>query len=259
MSISYTSVAVLTGLQALEVHALAVHATDIQRAKLQERQNVLRRRVDAWTGIQQLYMPGVSTHRLRLLSQVADCYLPYNIPLLLPSTAASMIPCAPSLLFQEWRLRCAQAFDSLSDLRGHIEMRTHLYKFKNRFARGQRANTRAQTIIKQVDAKVDADAERYRAAYTAVESLRPRVGSLEWQDHLRPLRQADIRHVTEGEEGESEGRRSISWIWRATAAPLASGDALGGVDKSLQECTSAFTLDFERSADLCRSTTSRMV
>ncbi|RDX44783.1 hypothetical protein OH76DRAFT_1538039 [Lentinus brumalis] len=217
-----------------EVRALAIHATDIQRAKLQERQNVLCRRIDAWTEIQQLYMPGTSTYRLRLLSQVEDCYMPHNIPLLLPSAAVSFIPCAPSILLQEWRLRCAQAFDSLSDLRGHIEMRTHLFKFKNRFARGQRANTRAQTIIKQVDAKIDADAERYRAAYAAVQSLRPRVGSSEWQNHLQPLQQADIRHVTEGDEGESEGRRTISWIWRATAAPPVTGDALGGMDQTLR-------------------------
>ncbi|TFK78062.1 hypothetical protein K466DRAFT_446088, partial [Polyporus arcularius HHB13444] len=105
-----------------EVEALTDHATDIQRAKVQERQNVLRRRIDAWTEIQQLYMPGIATYRVRLISQVEDCYLPHNIPLLLPSAAASFIPCAPSLLQQEWRLRCAQAFDSLGDLRGHIEM-----------------------------------------------------------------------------------------------------------------------------------------
>ncbi len=170
-----------------EVEALTDHATDIQRAKVQERQNVLRRRIDAWTEIQQLYMPGIATYRVRLISQVEDCYLPHNIPLLLPSAAVSFIPCAPSLLQQEWRLRCAQAFDSLGDLRGHIEMRTHLYKFKDRFARGQRANTRVNTIIKSVHAKIDADAERYRAAYAAIESLRPRLGSVEWQEHLRPL------------------------------------------------------------------------
>ncbi|KAI0693247.1 hypothetical protein C8T65DRAFT_699285 [Cerioporus squamosus] len=193
-----------------EVQALSMHATDLQRAKLQERQNVLRRRIDAWMEIQQLYMPGISTYRVRLMSLVEECYMPHNIPLLLPSAAASLLPCDPSLLLQEWWLRCAQAFDSLSDLRGHIEMRTHLYSNKNRFAQGQRANTRAQTIVKQVDTKIDADAERYRAAYTAIQSLRPRLGSSEWQEHLRPLQQADIRHVTEGEEGESEGRRSIS-------------------------------------------------
>lgn len=210
---------------------------------------MLRRRIDAWTEIQQLYMPGISTYRIRLLAQVEDSYLPHKIPLLLPSTAASFIPCAPSILVQEWRLRCAQAFDSLSDLRGHIEMRTHLFKFKDRFARGQRANTRAQTIIKQVDAKIDTDAERYRAAYAAIQSLRPRVGSTEWQDHLRPLQKADIRHVTEGDEGESEGRRTISWIWRATAAPPSSGDTPGGVDQSLQECMFICSVDCDTLAD----------
>lgn len=200
-----------------------------------ERQNALRRRIDAWFEVQQLYMPGVVARRSRLLSDDERVSLPHNIPLLLPSSAIAFSPCAPELLEQEWRLRYAQAFDALADLRGHLEVRSHLYKFKDRFVRGQRANTRAQSIVKQADSKIDTDAQRYRAAYSALSALSPRLGKSDWQGHLRPLQAVDIRHVTEGEEGQSEGRRTMSWIWSASAFPT-TVDASGEMCDSLQEC-----------------------
>ena len=137
----------------------------------------------------------------------------------------------------EWRLRYAQAFDALSDLRGHLEVRTHLYKFKDRFVRGQRANTRSQTIIKAVDNKIKADAERYNAAYDALRALvHPLQKSKSgWDNRLRRLLPEDIRHVSEGEDGQSEGKRVVSWIWQASAAPAAANGS-ATVDDSLQEC-----------------------
>jgi hypothetical protein len=35
-----------------------------------------------------------------------------------------------------------------------------------------------------------------------------------WQDGLQPLANADVQETTEGEEGESEGRRRLLWIWK---------------------------------------------
>ncbi|TFK88753.1 hypothetical protein K466DRAFT_488291 [Polyporus arcularius HHB13444] len=201
----------------VDASALGQHATDIQRAKILERQNLLRRRIDSWVQVQQLYMPGVAAQRARFLAANEDASLAYNMPLLLPSAATTLSD--RPLLDLEWRLRYAQAFDALGDLRGHLEVRAHLYKFKDRFARGQRANTRSHTIIKTVDAKIDGDAERYRAAYGALKALAVPLVKTDWQSRLQPLLQADIRHVTEAEDGESEGRRKMSWIWKATASP----------------------------------------
>ncbi|KAI0712134.1 hypothetical protein C8Q76DRAFT_693826 [Earliella scabrosa] len=215
-----------------DIMGLSQHATDIQRAKMTERQNLLHRRINAWSEIQQLYMPGVVALRSRLITTKEDASLPYNIPLLLPSSVVTSVSCSAELMEHEWRLRYGQAFDALDDLRGHLEARSHLYKFKDRFVRGQRANTRAQTIIKQVDAKIDADAERYRAAYAALSALASHLCKAEWDVQLRPLVASDIRHVADGEEGQSEGRRTMSWIWQASSS---TSNIAGQVQESLQE------------------------
>ncbi|KAI0695073.1 hypothetical protein C8T65DRAFT_744181 [Cerioporus squamosus] len=215
-----------------DIAALPQHATDIARARMQERQNFLRRRFDAWASIQQLYMPATAIVRARIFAASEDASISYNIPLLLPSTAITAAH--PALMVLEWRLRYAQAFDALGDLRGHLEVRAHLYKFKDRYARGQRANTHSQTVIKSVDSKINGDAQRYRAAYSALLVLAGPLAQKDWQDSLKPLLATDIRHVTEGEAGQSEGRRQMSWIWRASASPKVP-DAAGNMQNSLQE------------------------
>ncbi|KAG1898331.1 uncharacterized protein F5891DRAFT_1129534 [Suillus fuscotomentosus] len=72
----------------------------VQKGKLLQRVNALRRRIDTWSRVQLLYMPGVS--RLRLPDDVA--------------TEA------------KWELREAQAYDTLNDLRTVLNLRYHLYK-----------------------------------------------------------------------------------------------------------------------------------
>ncbi|KAI0684985.1 hypothetical protein C8T65DRAFT_712842 [Cerioporus squamosus] len=216
----------------VDAAALGDHSTDIQCAKILERQNLLRRRIDSWVQVQQLYMPGVPAQRTRFLAANKDASLAYNMPLLLPSAATTLSD--RRLLDLEWRLRYAQAFDALGDLCGHLEVRAHLYKFKDRFARGQRANTRSNTIIKSVDAKIDADAERYHVAHGALKTLAVPLVKLDWQSSLQLLLNADIRHVTEAEDGQSEGRRKMSWIWQASSSPDLA-DAPANVQNSLAD------------------------
>ncbi|OBZ68235.1 hypothetical protein A0H81_12000 [Grifola frondosa] len=217
----------------VDAAALGQHATDLQRAKLIERQNTLQRKIDAWREVQLLYMPGVAAHRQRTIS-TDTTVLPQHVPLLLPSAVCNKIPCDTSLLEQEWRLRHAQAHDVLNDLRGHLELRSHLYKYKDRFVRGQHHNTRARTIITGVQSKVDADVSRYRTAQAALVSMAAILGKSGWQAALWPLNDGDVRHVTEGEDGESEGRRTLSWIWKACGA-VVECDKDGRVQEHLQD------------------------
>lgn len=134
------------------------HATDRERASLQNRSNAVRRRIESWAAIQQLYLPAVVSLRQRLTSMDEKALLTHNLPLLLPSALVEHVSCPATYLEQEWRLRHAQAFDALADLRGRLEVRTHLYKTKDRFVRGQRANTRAHAVIKNVNGRIDAEA-----------------------------------------------------------------------------------------------------
>ncbi|OBZ77742.1 hypothetical protein A0H81_02190 [Grifola frondosa] len=179
----------------VDAAALGQHATDLQRAKFMERQNTLLRKLEAWWEIQALYMPGVTAHQ------------------------------------QEWRLRYAQAHEVLNDLRGHLELRSHLYVYKDRFVRGQRHNTRARTVITGAQSKIDADVSRYRTAHAALLSLSTILHKTGWQVVLQPLNDSDIRHVTDGEDGQSEGRRTLSWIWKASG----EGSVDGRVGEHLQD------------------------
>ncbi|KAF8430663.1 hypothetical protein L210DRAFT_3651593 [Boletus edulis BED1] len=83
----------------------------------------------------------------------------------------------------EWKLRVRQALWS----------KAYILKFKDRFLRGQGANTRVHNCLKSVEAKVNASAKKYRVAHHALIALGDLLDGLE--------------------EVQSEGRRRLSWIW----------------------------------------------
>jgi hypothetical protein len=58
-------------------------------------------------------------------------------------------------------LREAQAYEALEDVRQHLHLRTHMYKYKNKHVVGQRANTRSQNLINSIQDKVNASAATY--------------------------------------------------------------------------------------------------
>ncbi|TFY58980.1 hypothetical protein EVJ58_g6064 [Rhodofomes roseus] len=124
-----------------ETKKIGSHSTDKQRTDLLERANTLRRKIEAWFKIQQTYIPGVEALRARKLQVVKDPTV-YDLPLLLPSAIQGSLSVDPSLMECEWRLRHAQAHDSLNNLRQHLRLSSHLYHFKDRFTRGQRENIR---------------------------------------------------------------------------------------------------------------------
>lgn len=117
----------------------------------------------------------------------------------------------------EWDLRFAQANDALEDLRSALRLRSYLFIDKDRFQRGQRANTRSQTLISRTQAKVSASAEKYNVARQAMISLNRILCKVGWQRSFPELRSGDIRGLKESQETgavrPSEGHRTLSWIW----------------------------------------------
>jgi hypothetical protein len=178
-------------------------------------------------------MPEVSTMRARADRAASDTsaeIAPSDFPLHLPSSLPAQTACLPALRQHEFRLREAQAYESLDELRDHLRLRTHMYKYKNKNIVGQRANTRCQNIISTVQDKANTSATKYRTARAAIVKLSPHcVDNEGWRGRLLPLAEEDIRALKEGEEGESEGRRSLSWIWRIVGV---GGDS---DDEGLQE------------------------
>ncbi|KAI0689311.1 hypothetical protein C8T65DRAFT_700284 [Cerioporus squamosus] len=214
--------------------ALGSYPTDMQRAKLIERQNALQRRIDGWRKIQNLFMPSVVT----LITQAGsgdDSPLPQRLPLFLPSAACIEVVVSPCLLNHEWRMRQAQAYDALTDLRGHLEVRAYIYQYKDQHVRGQREITRSRDIVNGIEAKIKLDAARYRAAYIALTTLSGALSKVNWRGPLQPLLDSDIRHVAAGDGTGSESRRELSWIWKAGSVTSADGVLLEGQTENLQE------------------------
>src|ERR1700730_5839063 len=196
-----------------DLSMLGQHATHSQQANAQERKNILQRKINSWCAIQRLYVPSLAM--LRRQSQTPTEDDPQYTSLWLPSAICGKVSCHPRLYQFEWDLRFAQANDSLRDLRQYLQLRSHLYKYKDRFATGQRANTRSNTMISRVQAYINASGSRYRTARNALLSLAQFVKKGEaWKATIMDLLDADVRGMTVGEEGESEGHRSMSWIWK---------------------------------------------
>jgi DNA polymerase III delta prime subunit len=206
------------------------HAQDRQRTKIQLRSNALQRKIESWCKFQLLYCPAVATlHAPSPKDNSASSIKPHLIPLWLPSQINGRVSVDASLVNIEWKLRHAQAYESLDSLRHYLQVRAYLYKFKDRFVRGQGANTRARNAINGVQAKIDATAAEYRAAYGALLLLSSQVFEFGWKNEILLLKDEDIRDLSEGKaerlgKKQSEGRRTISWIWKTVPADDLNND-----------------------------------
>ncbi|KAH7906735.1 hypothetical protein BJ138DRAFT_1219206 [Hygrophoropsis aurantiaca] len=205
---------------AADIKDASAHATDTQLAKIQERSNSLRRRIEQWVKIQLLYMPVVA--RVRMTDDRCPDTVDraaHDIRLYLPSAILALptqLTVSDNLSNIEWDLRCAQASDALVSLRHHIRLSSHLWGFKDRQMRGQIQNTRSRGVIDNVADKMHAAQVRYKTARVALATLAPVLfkGS-DWEKTYRVLQPDDVRGIKEGLEGESEGRRTLSWIWKS--------------------------------------------
>ena len=112
---------------------LDASATDLQRSKFLVRSNTLRRKIMGWCNIQQLYMPVVVAIRARedaVSPEGANEVATQAIPLHLPSSLPVCSPCDSQLQEYEWRLRYAQANDTLDALRHNLRLRAHIVNYK---------------------------------------------------------------------------------------------------------------------------------
>ncbi|KAG1888854.1 hypothetical protein F4604DRAFT_1877293 [Suillus subluteus] len=178
------------------------HATDIQKGKLLQ-----------WL----LYMPGVS--RLRSPDDIATEAKVHNINLFLPSSLSHRAPCDDRLLEHEWELHQAQAYDTLNDLCTVLNLRYHLYKYKDTFIRGQRANTRANGIITNAEHRIDALSVKYSNSRGALLNLASRLGKDDdWERRLKPLDKQKDAIPLKHDDGRTVGQQNILWIWKTSGS-----------------------------------------
>ncbi|SJL15638.1 uncharacterized protein ARMOST_19142 [Armillaria ostoyae] len=215
-----------------DINALGSHSTDLQHTKVQAQENRIQRKIEAWIEVQKVYMPRTTLLRTRDEDRraVRTTVPPSKIPLYLPSTALRLnaidLTTQNTVVDDEWRLRIAQANDTLAALREHLLLKSYLTAWRQRFLRGQRYGTKANTLFHRVEAKIAADVVKYQRIYKALSSMSVKLQRFEWQGILRPLKNEDVRGLDQYNELMSEGHRNLAWIWKTN---------LQGGDKGLQE------------------------
>lgn len=203
---------------------------------MQERTNALMRRMEAWANVQVLYIPGVVSIRARSVVNSKSAPRPQDFNLWLPSALRRQVSYDMNLEEIEWKLCFGQAHDALNELCQGLHSHSYMLRFKDRFLRGQGANTQACNCLKSVNAKIDSSVAKYRSAHGALLTLSPLLGKVGWKNSLRPLKNQDIRAMTEGtNDRPTEGRRRLSWIWLVCG--YSEGDAEQEGDESLQDGT----------------------
>ncbi|KAF6754795.1 hypothetical protein DFP72DRAFT_812516, partial [Ephemerocybe angulata] len=240
----------------LAVSRLSNHPTSKQLSTsinglgiLAERSNGLRRRIMAWFALQKVLMPSADHERLRIHLQETNAsgspsQEAYDIRLLLPS-ALPLSASTAALRKFEADLRKGQAYDALADMRRYLRLRSYLLKQKDLYTRGVTANTRANTGIARAQGGVDWAAAKYRRVRKLILTLCPPSDDpalladplhkdlTDWRSDLLPLGDGDVRGLSDGLYGESDGNRTMSWIWYAAASNSASGDR-ENIDTDLQ-------------------------
>ncbi|KAJ3487311.1 hypothetical protein NLJ89_g11723 [Agrocybe chaxingu] len=233
-------------------------ATARQEGGLIEQRNQLRTRIQGWGQLIPIYMPGLLQYKTTLPrgSYADDAENAEDVDLWFPSrvdcTARATV-CVTNLPEMEEKLRTAQCFDSLDNVRTILTLKSCMVAFKSKNVRGQREGTRSRAVIDRVHKRARAAAEKYRASRRAKLALS---GPGDWEQELQELLDADIRgyqdpdrlrrgpgrrgtledgqlqiadeeidqaegsdftlfnEVRSRRDGTGETRRTISWIWR---------------------------------------------
>ena len=207
--------------------------TDLQKMEIQERRNVLARRIKLWRTAQAVYMPLVSEYLTSEHNPPSsnDNELeeskPELWPLFLPSQLSKddRASCHKSIAETERTLRLAQIQDELIDLRclRRTLRSLKMYFRSNVVGEGNKAQTRSRTAESGVNDRIKRTVHRYRLAYAALLALDP---TGDWNKEYLELTDNDNcgpwKEVEE--RGVGDGRYTTSWIWRGSAGVQGATD-----------------------------------
>ena len=161
-------------------------------------------------------MPGVES----LLDAIDPILLadhPENVELWLPSalpSASRNTQCINGLPQLEFRLRVAQAMNSLHDIRlSRRLLRILITKSQTHITNTQRPGTRTRSVFDRAKTKLACAVSTYRVSRKAIVDLAPNEEFGPWKDTLLELKESDIRGPGQEESGSSGSRPVQSWIW----------------------------------------------
>ncbi|KIL54151.1 hypothetical protein M378DRAFT_53122, partial [Amanita muscaria Koide BX008] len=78
---------------------------------------------------------------------------------------------------------------------------------------GQFHNTRSVVVLNRLNSRIGYSVKQYRTMRIRLQRLAEKLLKVGWDQSLRVLQDEDIRPLDE-DDGRSEGRRVLSWIWR---------------------------------------------
>ncbi|KAJ3817509.1 hypothetical protein F5880DRAFT_1626284 [Lentinula raphanica] len=211
--------------------------TAAQKVELTERRTRMMRLMGRLRSLQALYMPAAITYLSNRETDQDQAEHVEDIPVILPSTlpmSERVSGCRSGLVSIEEQLREAQLRASLNSLRNHLHMKFRLLTYRKTNVKAQGTITKSQALLKRNQRQIDCDANKYRAAWRALESIRG-----EGESGWRKLRHRDVRMMgndensamgmeredetaTEGSRAKlthvrgqvGEGFRETSWIWK---------------------------------------------
>ncbi|KAJ3516504.1 hypothetical protein NMY22_g14191 [Coprinellus aureogranulatus] len=197
------------------------HSRDRQLTRIQLKSNAIVRKVDGWYRYLQLYIPSSILLRQDHIAS-SKTVKAYELPLWLPSQIGRRAEFPRDLARIEFRLRTGQAQDALSTIRRNLQRRVTVWDLKDRWLRGQGANTRALNLLSTLQKKIQDAKEEYNQARVALLSLAPILGEkdvekvfLKLEDsHLKPLSADSVTAPSQGQTRQVEK----SWIWNHPGA-----------------------------------------
>ncbi|KAJ7165438.1 hypothetical protein C8R43DRAFT_878439, partial [Mycena crocata] len=219
--------------------------TDLQSLDFLKRRTAITRRIRAFRKLQRTYMPNVRRFLTQSQRALWDSEADRDaeaVRLFLPSDIGDKKQrakgCAQGLADCEAQLREAEAREALVKLREGLSIRTMTNRFRRRNFTGQRALTRGQGILRQLNMRIHKAKLRYRYARNALYRLRDHGP---WEQEFKVLEEKDVRALNERalteeetaqrqavhdladvEEGGfarygvvalGESRQTLSWIW----------------------------------------------
>ena len=208
------------------------HSRDRELTKIQLKSNAILKKVDAWYRVLQLYIPTTVSLREQHAESTSNVK-PYDLPLWLPSQVGRRAPVPRTLIEIEFKLRQAQAQDALSTIRRNLQRRVTVWDLKDRWLRGQSANTKALNLLSTLQQKIQSARDEYTQARHALLALAVPLGKKGLDKIFRVLEDSDLKplQAESALTAPSAGQtREVgkSWIWNHAGASL---DNLSEYDK----------------------------
>ena len=190
-----------------------------QLESVHDQRTSLTRLIEELRHPQAVYMPGCAKFLEEIdPNKVVDT--PESVKLWLPSALRDRgTLCVPGLPLLEYRLRYAQAVDSLEELRRLLRLTRALrFQSKKHITTSQKTAPPSRGVFEGMQAKITHVSARYRDAFTALHRLHP---SGKWASYFQELKKEDVHGPAPEDDNLSNSRFIPSWIWtmRAPADP----------------------------------------